>query len=249
MFRDSLQRYSSTVFIVFDREIPKRNDADNSIVVIEHRKAADLIFLHNSLGFYNVLVLKAIYDFTGHDFFDSGALWISAIRDSSNRKIAIGKYTYEAVSVTDEENTYIKGAHLLRGFLDRPLRRDGFHVYCHNTIELHIQYGLILHGNRLSVRTRPRFESRSWQAKHRVKASDGRVKITSDLACSFSPSCLRNRHQEIAVHRETTCHRRVSSFLDQRFHKFGETNENTSHIGNKHIVDEAPSTGRRRRKN
>jgi hypothetical protein len=183
MFRDSLQRYSSTVFIVFDREIPERHNAHNAFVPIEHRKTTDLIFLHDPLSFFDILILEAADDLPSHDFFDRGALWISAIRDSSNRKIAIGKYTYEAVSVTDGENTYIKGAHLLGGFLDRPLRRDGFHVYCHNTIELHIQYGLILHGNRLTVRTRPRFESKSRQGKHLVRAC-GRAKITSDLACS-----------------------------------------------------------------
>jgi hypothetical protein len=34
MFRDSLQRHSGTVFIVFDRQIAKGHDADNAIVVI-----------------------------------------------------------------------------------------------------------------------------------------------------------------------------------------------------------------------
>jgi hypothetical protein len=34
MFRDSLQRHSGTIFIVFDRQIAKGHDADNAIVVI-----------------------------------------------------------------------------------------------------------------------------------------------------------------------------------------------------------------------
>jgi len=59
MFRDSLQRHSSTGFIAFDRKIPKRHDADNAIVMIYYRKAADLIFLHNSLGFLDVLIFEA----------------------------------------------------------------------------------------------------------------------------------------------------------------------------------------------
>ena len=147
MFRDSLQRYSSTVFIVFDREIPERHNAHNAFVPIEHRKTTDLIFLHDPLSFFDILILEAVDDLPSHDFFDRGALWISAIRDSSNRKIAIGKYTYEAVSVTDGENTYIKGAHLLGGFLDRRLQCDDFHIFCHDTIKLHGRYGWALRGS------------------------------------------------------------------------------------------------------
>jgi hypothetical protein len=95
-----------------------------------------------------------------HDFFHGRALWISAVRDSSNRKIAVGNYSHDAVSTAHGENTDIKGAHLLGGFLDRRLRGDDFHVFCHNTIELHIQYRFILKWDRPKVRTRPRFGSK-----------------------------------------------------------------------------------------
>ena len=54
MFRDSLQCHSSTDFIAFDRKVPKGHDTDNAIVVIYHRKAVDLIFLHNSLDRFRI---------------------------------------------------------------------------------------------------------------------------------------------------------------------------------------------------
>jgi hypothetical protein len=93
-----------------------------------------LIFLHNSLGFLDVLIFEAVDGLPRHDFFHGDGLWISSIRDSSNHEIAVGNYSYEAVFVAHGENTYIKAAHLLGGFLDRSLRGDDFHVSRHNTI-------------------------------------------------------------------------------------------------------------------
>jgi hypothetical protein len=88
-------RFSSSLI----RQIAQGHDADNAIVVIEHRQATDLVLLHNSLGFFDVLIFDAAGHLPSHDFFHGGDLWISAVRDSSNRKIAVGKHSHEAVSV------------------------------------------------------------------------------------------------------------------------------------------------------
>ena len=156
MFRDSLQRRSSTVFIVFDREIPERHNAHNAFVPIEHRKTTDLVFLHDPLGFLDVLILEAVDDLPSHSFFHGCGLWISPVRDNSNCNIAVSEHSHKAVAVAHGENTHIKRAHLPSGFLDRLLQCDDFHIFCHDTIKLHRRYGWALRGS-IQVRILPPF--------------------------------------------------------------------------------------------
>ena len=107
-------------------------------------KTTNLVFLHDPLGFLDVLILEAVDDLPSHSFFHGCGLWISPVRDNSNCNIAVSEYSHKAVSVAHRKNTHIKRAHLPSGFLSRRLQCDDFHIFCHDTIKLHGRYGSAL---------------------------------------------------------------------------------------------------------
>jgi hypothetical protein len=194
MFRDSLQRRSSTVFIVFDREIPERHNAHNAFVPIEHRKTTDLVFLHDPLGFLDVLILEAVDDLPSHSFFHGCGLWISPVRDNSNCNIAVSEHSHKAVAVAHGENTHIKRAHLPSGFLDRLLQCDDFHIFCHDTIKLHRRYGWALRGSDPSSHPASFFDMNT-KANHLIIASgwEGLGLQRSGFSLSFAAAGPRQR--------------------------------------------------------
>ena len=57
------------------------------------------MYLHHPLSFLDILIFEAVSDFRSHDFFYGSDLWISALRNCSDRKITVSEHSYKAVAV------------------------------------------------------------------------------------------------------------------------------------------------------
>jgi hypothetical protein len=58
-------------------------------IVIQHRKATDLVSLHDPPSFFDLLILVAAGNVCSHHLLDGGSHWIFAFSYRSERKISV----------------------------------------------------------------------------------------------------------------------------------------------------------------
>ncbi len=74
-------------------------------VPIEHRKTTDLIFLHDPLSFFDILILEAVDDLPSHDFFDRGVLDLPSATARTARSRSASMLTRRSPSQTGRTST------------------------------------------------------------------------------------------------------------------------------------------------
>src|SRR5579871_3114999 len=102
------------------REIREGDDANESLVAVEHRQTSYLELRHVVRYVLDILVLEAISDrFGGHDLPHGGALGVATVRVTSNSDVTVGQHADQAVILRDREGAGVRLRHQLRSVLQR----------------------------------------------------------------------------------------------------------------------------------
>src|SRR5262245_48318530 len=111
-------------------KIGQRQDANQPLVAVEHRQAADLLLAHVLLDHRGVLVLEAVFDVAGHDLADRRAPAL-ALGDGPHGNVAVADHADQAVAVLDRQDADVDCQHDPRRVLDAVIGTGDVDVSLH----------------------------------------------------------------------------------------------------------------------
>ena len=119
------------------RQIAERDDADEMLVTVDHRQAANLMIAHQLDDVVDVIVVEAPPHIVRHDVLHARGVGREAGGRGPDGDVAVGHHAAQTSSVTDGKRADIHLVHETRRLLDRPVRTDHAHVAGHDLCDFH----------------------------------------------------------------------------------------------------------------